>query len=60
MCQEMFFMILATAIAACQCLKLLLTGQLRRAILPKGRYRISLSVGELDTQPSNRDADTLP
>jgi len=28
--------------------------------LPKGRYGFTLSVGELGTQPSNCEADTLP
>jgi len=40
--------------------ELLLTGQLRGAILPKGRYGVSLSVGEFDTQLSNCEADTPP
>jgi len=37
-----------------------LPGQLRRTILPKGHYGESLSVFELDTQPSNWEEDTLP
>jgi len=51
--KQSFFMILAIAIAKCH-------WQLRRAILPKGRYGVSLSVSELDTQPPNCEADTLP
>jgi len=37
-----------------------LPGQLRRTILPKEHHGESLSVCELDTQPSNWEADTLP
>jgi len=33
-------------------------GQLRRTILPKEHYDESLSVCELDTQPSNWEANT--
>jgi len=39
MCQEMFFMILATAIPACQCLKLLLTGAVEASDLAQGALR---------------------
>ena len=35
-------------------------GQLRRRILPKGRYGDSPSASEPDTQPSYCEANTLP
>ena len=37
---------------------MLLTRAMRRTILLKERYGDSLSGGESDTQPSNREADT--
>jgi len=37
-----------------------LPGQFRLAILPKEHHGESLIVCELDTQPSNWEADTLP
>jgi len=55
MCQEKFFYVLATAIAACQCLKFLLTGAVEASDLAQAALR-----GDLDTQPSNCEADTLP
>ena len=39
---------------------MLLTGAVRLTILPKENHCESLSVCELDTQPSNWEADTLP
>jgi len=56
MCQQIFFIILATAISGMPTPEIpFLLGQLKRTILPQERYGDSLSVGELDTQPSNWD-----
>jgi len=62
MCQEMsFFIILATAISGMPTPEIcFLPGQFRLMILPKEHYGESLSVCELDTQPSNWEADALP
>jgi len=59
MFQEIYFFILATAISGIPTREMcFLPGKLRRTILPRERYGDSLSVGELDTQPSNWEADT--
>ena len=58
-CVKNFFLFWRRRLAAYQCLKLLLAGQLRRTILPKGPYGVALSVGELDTTFQLRGG-TLP
>jgi len=62
MCQiNGFFIILATAISRIPTHEIcFLPGQLRRTILPKEHHGESLSGFELDTQPSNWEANTLP
>jgi len=61
MCQEMFFIILTTAISGMPKPEIcFFPGQFRRTILPKEHHGESLSVCELGTQPSNWEADTLP
>ena len=62
MCQEMFFFIvLATAISGMPTLQIcFLPGKFRLTILTREHHGESLSVCELDTQPSNWEADTLP
>jgi len=61
MCQEMFFfIILATTISGMPMPEIcFLPGQFRQTILPKEHHGESLSVCELDTQPSSWEADTL-
>jgi len=57
MCQEMFFYHFGDSDNGMPTPEIcFLPGQLKRAILPK----VSLSVGEMDTQPSNCEADTVP
>ena len=61
MCQENFFIILATAISDMPTLEIcFLPGQFRLKILPKEPHGESLNVCESDRQPSNWEADTLP
>jgi len=61
MCQESFFIISATAISDMPTPEIgFLPGQFRVTILPKEHHGESLSVCELDTEPSNWEADTLP
>ena len=56
-----FFIILATAVSGIPTPeRCFLPGQFRPTILAKEHYGESLSVCELDTQPSNWEADTLP
>jgi len=56
-----FFTILATAISGMPMPEIcFLPGQLRLTILPKVHHGESPRVCELDTQPSNWEADTLP
>jgi len=55
------FIILATAIRGMPTPEIcFLPGQFRLTIMPKERYSESLSFCELDRQPSNCEADTLP
>ena len=57
----MFLLIVATAISGMSTPEIcLLPGQFRLTILPKEHHGESLSVCELDTQPSNWEEDTLP
>jgi len=59
--KKCFFIILATAISGMPTPEIcFLPGQFRLTILPKDHHGESLSVCELDTQPSNWEADTLP
>ena len=56
-----FSIILATAVSGIPTPEIcFLPGQFRPTILAKEHYGESLSVCELDTQPSNWEADTLP
>jgi len=56
-----FFIILATAISGMPTPEIrFLPGQFRLTILPKVHQGESLSVCELDTQPPNWEANTLP
>jgi len=58
---EMFFTILAMAISGMPTPEIcFLLGQFRLTILPNEHHGESLSVCELDTQPSNWEADALP
>jgi len=59
MCQEMFFIILAKAISGMPTPEMcFLPGHFRLTILPKEHHGESLSVCEVDTQPSSWEADT--
>jgi len=59
--KKCFFIILATAISGMPTPEIcFLPGRFRLTILPKYHHGESLSVCELDRQPSNWEADTLP
>jgi len=59
--KKFFFIILATAISGMPRPEIcVLPEQFRLMIFPKEHHGESLSVCELDTQPSNWEADTLP
>jgi len=59
MCQEIFFMVVATGLSGMPTPGIcFIPGQLRWTLLPKERYGDSVSVGESVTQPSNSEVDT--